>query len=404
MSGHQQDLFLESTSCAQAGPVKGTALPDSDADSPTSEAASGSRSSASSTPSNPVSSSERTSPASAGAVSTSSSKDLPLRGMILRGTFYRQPTWAHLTCVVASSSLPGDLLLPTPTAEPYGTSLNGSPGDGRDSYEGAGKPSLDTMARFGQLPTPTATMAETKGDLIGHIRGTKGSRMLPTPMASDALSSPPSNKNANTTQWGGVNSIGAMAKNGLLPTPQAHDMRGPPGAGTRSRGGRAADLPSAVLLPTPRANRGGLPDSHGSMAAWDQLLPTPTAGDAKNSGSRTGNPSTQAHPGVSLTDVVVRGKMLPTPTTNDAKNASLPPSQMERDGLAGSILRGELLPTPTAQAATQGPGHAESAEGSPNLVSQVGTGGFLAPRFVEFMMFGPALMGWTDLDDDDHDP
>jgi hypothetical protein len=34
--------------------------------------------------------------------------------------------------------------------------------------------------------------------------------------------------------------------------------------------------------------------------------PTPTAGDARSSGSRIGNPDTQAHPGVTLTDVTCR--------------------------------------------------------------------------------------------------
>ena len=40
--------------------------------------------------------------------------------------------------------------------------------------------------------------------------------------------------------------------------------------------------------------------------------------------------------------------MLPTPTTNDAKNASLPPSQAERDGLAGAMLRNDSIPTGAA--------------------------------------------------------
>jgi hypothetical protein len=33
---------------------------------------------------------------------------------------------------------------------------------------------LHGLASTGRLPTPTATMADTKGDLIGHLRGTKG--------------------------------------------------------------------------------------------------------------------------------------------------------------------------------------------------------------------------------------
>ncbi len=39
---------------------------------------------------------------------------------------------------------------------------------------------------------------------------------------------------------------------------------------------------------------------------------------------------------------------LPTPTTNDSKNASLPPSQAERDRLAGHMLRDNSIPTGAA--------------------------------------------------------
>lgn len=241
------------------------------------------------------------------------------------------------------------MLLPTPTAESYGSSLNGSPRDGRreDYGEAAGKPSLETMARDGtittaveRLPTPTASMGDKGGR--GELTSTV----------------------------------------------------------TRGHNGRRRSLP------TPRANRGGFPDSHGSTAAWVTYLPTPTASDANASGSRVGNPQTKAHPGVSLTDVMVRGKRLPTPTTNDAKNAILPPSQMNRDSLAGSILRGELLPTPTSASATQGPGHAQSAEGSQNLVttgslSDRGGSRYLHPLFVEWMQGFPPQ--WTDLAGDDDD-
>lgn len=56
----------------------------------------------------------------------------------------------------------------------------------------------------------------------------------------------------------------------------------------------------------------------------------------------------------------------PTPTANDSKNSTLPESQRERDGLAGSLLR----------------------TGEP-------TGGQLNPTFVEWLMGWP--LGWTDL-------
>jgi hypothetical protein len=59
--------------------------------------------------------------------------------------------------------------------------------------------------------------------------------------------------------------------------------------------------------------------------------------------------------------------MLPTPTTNDSKNSTLPPSQINRDGLAGAMLRNDSIPT--------------------------GTATYLNPSFVEQMMGFP--IGWT---------
>lgn len=71
------------------------------------------------------------------------------------------------------------------------------------------------------------------------------------------------------------------------PTPQARDAKGP--LSNHSKSGR--DLSS-------------------DASAW----PTPTAGDMKNSGSRTTNPSSKARPGTTLTDATMRqsasGKML----------------------------------------------------------------------------------------------
>ena len=59
---------------------------------------------------------------------------------------------------------------------------------------------------------------------------------------------------------------------------------------------------------------------------------------------------------------------LPTATANDSKNASLPPSQQDRDGLAGAMLRDDSI--------------------------QTGEAIYLNPSFVEEMMGYP--VGWTD--------
>lgn len=169
----------------------------------------------------------------------------------------------------------------------------------------------------------------------------------------------------------------------------------------------------SMLLPTPDA----------SLATGGKLTNLETVSD-------TGRTADGKKRQISLPDRMRR--LLPTPTTNDAKNGSLPESQRNRDGLAGSILRGELLPTPHANCHT-GPG--QKGTGGPNLqtaVAMMGTptatmrvrterfqvgrqpnpaevaqklGGSLNPRFVGEMMGYPAsycelqqpTIQWTEL-------
>jgi hypothetical protein len=71
---------------------------------------------------------------------------------------------------------------------------------------------------------------------------------------------------------------------------------------------------------------------------------------------------------VSLAAQMKSAEMLPTPTANDSKNSTLPPSQVDRDGLAGTMLRDDSIPT--------------------------GEATYLNPSFVEEMMGYP--VGWTD--------
>ena len=139
------------------------------------------------------------------------------------------------------------------------------------------------------------------------------------------------------------------------------------------------------LLPTPKACDGSRgrdkararPDDKIRELATvvrDRMLPTPSAGlhnydeqpecfmarrERLKAKGINGNGA-----GIPLGVVV---KMLPTPTTNDARNASLPPSQQDRDGLAGQMLRDDSIPT--------------------------GAATYLNPSFVEEMMGFP--VGWT---------
>ena len=85
-------------------------------------------------------------------------------------------------------------LLPTPTAQQYGTSQNGKRKDGT-TYKQAGKPSLQTMARHNLWPTATArdwrsgktsekTMNRNSRPLNEVVVSEE--KMWPTPMAHEA--------------------------------------------------------------------------------------------------------------------------------------------------------------------------------------------------------------------------
>lgn len=127
--------------------------------------------------------------------STAFSGTWPKQGMMRRGGCSAQPTLEPLISESASGSL-----LPTPTAQQYGTRNNGHRPDG-STYKTAGSPSLATMARRGEwpmIPTPTAMdhrdmsveavdYARTNSQqvrLAGFVR-----TMIPTPTVGDSRSS-----------------------------------------------------------------------------------------------------------------------------------------------------------------------------------------------------------------------
>jgi hypothetical protein len=106
------------------------------------------------------------------------------------------------------------------------------------------------------------------------------------------------------------------------------------------------------------------------------LLPTPTAGDAKASGSRNLEGS-NAHAGVSLTDAVRFGnsetprKLLPTPQAADADRGP-DYAAATREGTGGDSLVttvAKMLPTPAARDAKGA--YFDSRDGGPDLTSAV---------------------------------
>ncbi len=173
---------------------------------------------------------------------------------------------------------------------------------------------------------------------------------------------------------------------GVLLTPTTQDTIAHPNAIitannrrlSRAGSSHSLNLQDALTLPTPttqewkrrgpNSSQQGLSNTENWMLATvarDQMLPTalPTPTTIT---SRQNSHSTDSS-GRPLLQMAVEISLLPTPTTNDSKNASLPPSQAERDGLAGAMLRNDSIPT--------------------------GAATYLNPSFVEEMMGFP--VGWT---------
>ena len=246
--------------------------------------------------------------------------------------------------------------------------------------------------------------------------------VLPTPTTKDAPDDGgPPNRKMHTKRWGGVNSLGQMAKLDLWPTPTVE------GNGNRAEySSKAGDgLETAVKrVPTPHSgmgDRGGMAERVGDPEAHQQLqdyvakfptpthadsdrtsehygkgnmtlrgaalrLPTPKATDARTGGGR--------HEGERKTPNLewVARQMLPTPTAQDVANCGAP-SQMERNSPPLNALV-KMLPTPTAERYGTNKGMNPGAEPRPSL--QTLSGGKLNPRWVEWLMGTPE--GWTSLE------
>lgn len=122
--------------------------------------------------------------------------------------------------------------------------------------------------------------------LSALLTGAAESSLLPTPSASRYGTGQNGCPGDGRAQFAGKGkpSLYTMASHGTLPTPMGRDWKGPSSEGGKHGMG---SLPNAIK----------------------KMLPTPTAGDAKASGSRR-KAGSSAHAGVSLTDVVIHGQEL----------------------------------------------------------------------------------------------
>jgi hypothetical protein len=182
------------------------------------------------------------------------------------------------------------------------------------------------------------------------ISANGSSCLLPTPAANDDGKTPEQHLEMKANLPGGprymITSLAVLARAGfeqpnLLPTPGANDSTGAEGPTREARQERT------------RGGTGGP-----SLRDIQHLLPTPTSGDSKSSGSRNLEGSS-AHAGVSLTDAILFGnsttpRLLPTPTGDDANNNG-GPAQHERNSLPLNTVAA-LLPTPMANPDNPGAG------------------------------------------------
>jgi hypothetical protein len=210
----------------------------------------------------------------------------------------------------------------------------------------------------GVLPTPTTQEWKRRGPNSSQ-QGLSNTEnwMLPTPVAKDDGKSPDAHLAMKARMKGGprytITSLAVLARNGMeqptsLPTP-------------RTCSAMASRLDTAGNLEGER-----FPNLETVVAR--EMLPTPTTVNTTSHKAKHQRPTSGPSRGGSSYGLEDVARQLLTPTTNDSKNASLPPSQAERDGLAGAMLRDDSIPT--------------------------GAATYLNPSFVEEMMGFP--VGWTD--------
>ena len=137
-----------------------------------------------------------------------SSKNLPAWGLTFDGACWELGTSARLIEETECGSL-----LPTPTASHYGTRNNGKRGDGT-TYKTAGSPSLQTMAKHGTWPTPTAQDAKNNAGPSQFRRNSAPLNVAvqswPTQTAGDAKSSGRRLSNPNSTAHAGTSLTDAV--------------------------------------------------------------------------------------------------------------------------------------------------------------------------------------------------
>ena len=142
----------------------------------------------------------------------------------------------------------------------------------------------------------------------------------------------------------------------------------------------------------------GRPSDDGEMSTTSPLLPTPTAGDGKSSGSRN-LPGSGAHPGTSLTDAVRADRLLPTPNAG-ATNYDDPSTWRARQQiLKAKGINGNGAGEPLGVVVRELTSSSEDSPASQPVKQEAGgapttTAGFGLPSPVSLASYDPALSSW----------
>jgi hypothetical protein len=217
--------------------------------------------------------------------------------------------------------------------------------------EPTGEPYSETWPRAG---TTCAGTVYRQQPLVPLTVGTD-SGYLPTPQVVDLP-----NKHANTTRWGGVNSLTAMAKTGLWPTPSA--MNPNESEDLEKWLTRRAETKERVK----NGNGFGMP-----LGVAVRLWPTPDSNTSTYSNGQRGPNLRQAV------------QMFPTLRAIYGEH----PGMKDPKHLTGAARQ---WPTPNARDWKGSPGPAHEAYSLPREI-----GGQLNPTWVEWLMGFP--LGWSAL-------
>ena len=185
----------------------------------------------------------------------------------------------------------------------------------------------------GGIVSERATWAPPIGAIVsGYLLAFLNGKLAPTPVASDGEKGSGAFEAKERSPRRGQKLQDMLA---LLPTPTAErygtnaggQNPGPPRPGLDT-------LASKGLLPTPMASRSGM------NAKLLDLIPTPTAGDSRNSRNATANrsPGSRHHSGETLCD-----RLLGTPTATDSNSGPNPPED-DKSRLKAQV-RGPLNPS-----------------------------------------------------------